>query len=90
MFSYGQLPYGPISNEEITEKVLSGYRLPAPDNCPQEVEKLIINCCKETPEHRPTFAQIYDSIVNILKSYTGDGNSNRKFLFYGNQNSNLW
>lgn len=69
MFSYGQLPYGVISNEEIQEKVLAGYRLPAPDNTPPEIIELMQKCWQETPEDRPQFSEIFAAIDRALIKY---------------------
>jgi hypothetical protein len=37
-----QTPYTQFSNAQTVEKVLSGYRMTPPDNCPDEISKLMI------------------------------------------------
>jgi len=70
MFSYDfrlmmfciQVPYAPMSNAEVIEKVLGGYRLPSPDNCPKEIYQCMIACWNEQVEQRPSLKQLYDEI----------------------------
>ena len=51
-----------MSNAEVIEKVLGGYRLPSPDNCPNEIYQCMIACWNEQAEQRPSFKQLYDEI----------------------------
>ena len=57
-----QIPYTGMSNAEVIEKVLGGYRLPSPDNCPKEIYQCMISCWNEQAEQRPSFKQLYDEI----------------------------
>jgi len=65
MFSYGMIPYTGMSNAEVIEKVITGYRLNSPENCPDQIYKLMFTCWNAQPERRPTFKQLYDGIKNI-------------------------
>ncbi len=42
----------------MIEKVTSGYRLPAPPNCPKEVYNVMLFCWESDPEKRISFAQL--------------------------------
>ncbi|XP_062996276.1 tyrosine-protein kinase Lck isoform X2 [Elgaria multicarinata webbii] len=44
-----------MSNPEVIQNLERGYRMPVPDNCPEELYKLMLQCWKESPEQRPTF-----------------------------------
>ncbi|KAG8143009.1 hypothetical protein E2320_000290, partial [Naja naja] len=44
-----------MSNPEVIENLERGYRMPQPDNCPEELYKLMLQCWKDKPEQRPTF-----------------------------------
>ena len=62
-----QIPYQAWSNKETAEQVQSGYRMPAPKNCPPEIYELMLGCWHTEPENRPTFKMIYERIVTIWK-----------------------
>jgi fyn-related kinase len=66
MFSYGKLPYPGLSNAEVADKVLHGYRMEAPSNCPGEVYAIMARCWDVKPELRPTFGDLLTSINEIL------------------------
>jgi serine/threonine protein kinase len=55
LFSYGRIPYPGMSNSMTVEKVLNGYRLPCPENCPIEIYNLMEQCWSEEPFDRPSF-----------------------------------
>ena len=57
-----QIPYIGMPNAEVIEKVFGGYRLPSPDNCPEEIYQCMIACWNEEAEQRPSFKQLYDEI----------------------------
>lgn len=44
-----------MTNPEVIQNLERGYRMPPPDNCPEELYKLMLQCWKESPEQRPTF-----------------------------------
>jgi serine/threonine protein kinase len=66
MFSYGKLPYPGMSNIEVANNVLRGYRMEAPLDCPTEVYEIMVSCWKAEPENRPTFGDLLNCINNIL------------------------
>ncbi|KFQ57656.1 Proto-oncogene tyrosine-protein kinase LCK, partial [Pelecanus crispus] len=53
--TYGRIPYPGMTNPEVIQNLERGYRMPQPDNCPQELYELMMQCWKERPEERPTF-----------------------------------
>ena len=62
-----QIPYKGMSNAEVIENVLGGYRLPSPDNCPEEIYQCMIACWNEQAKRRPSFKQLYDEIERIWR-----------------------
>jgi hypothetical protein len=52
---YSQIPYTQFSNSETIEKVLGGYRMTPPDNCPNEISSLMLQTWNEDPDSRPSF-----------------------------------
>ncbi|CAK1543921.1 unnamed protein product [Leptosia nina] len=65
IFSKGDTPYAGMSNSRAREKIDQGYRMPAPESCPEEVYALMLRCWEYEPEKRPHFNQIYTIIDNI-------------------------
>ncbi|XP_037975747.2 tyrosine-protein kinase Fer isoform X2 [Plutella xylostella] len=65
IFSKGDTPYAGMSNSRAREKIDTGYRMPAPENCPEEVYALMLRCWEYEPDKRPHFHQIYTIIDNI-------------------------
>ncbi|MBN3305215.1 tyrosine-protein kinase Lck [Amia ocellicauda] len=53
--TYGRIPYPGMTNPEVIQNLERGYRMPRPDNCPEELYSVMQRCWKETPEERPTF-----------------------------------
>lgn len=63
IFSYGNQPYIGMSNKEVIENVLKGYRMDIPDNCSEKIGKLMKECWNYNLEDRPNFKDI----LQILK-----------------------
>ncbi|XP_013917237.1 PREDICTED: proto-oncogene tyrosine-protein kinase LCK-like [Thamnophis sirtalis] len=55
IITYGRIPYPGMSNPEVIQNLERGYRMPQPDNCPEELYKLMLQCWRDNPEQRPTF-----------------------------------
>ena len=47
-----------MSNPEVIRALERGYRMPRPDNCPEELYNIMTRCWKNRPEERPTFEYI--------------------------------
>ncbi|NXI90216.1 LCK kinase, partial [Psophia crepitans] len=63
--TYGRIPYPGMTNPEVIQNLERGYRMPQPDNCPQELYELMMQCWKEKPEERPTF----DYMKSVLEDF---------------------
>ncbi|KFO09605.1 Proto-oncogene tyrosine-protein kinase LCK, partial [Balearica regulorum gibbericeps] len=63
--TYGRIPYPGMTNPEVIQNLERGYRMPQPDNCPQELYELMMQCWKEQPEERPTF----DYMKSVLEDF---------------------
>ncbi|XP_034269217.1 tyrosine-protein kinase Lck isoform X2 [Pantherophis guttatus] len=55
IITYGRIPYPGMSNPEVIQNLEKGYRMPHPDNCPEELYKLMLQCWRDNPKQRPTF-----------------------------------
>ncbi|CAH0582968.1 unnamed protein product [Chrysodeixis includens] len=65
IFSKGDTPYAGMSNSRAREKIDTGYRMPAPEGCVEDVYALMLRCWEYEPDKRPHFHQIYTIIDNI-------------------------
>lgn len=66
IFTGGDTPYTGMSNSRARERIDSGYRMPAPDNTPQEMHRLMLKCWSYEPEARPHFEEIYNVVEALL------------------------
>ncbi|CAK1602261.1 unnamed protein product [Parnassius mnemosyne] len=60
MFSYGKQPYGDMRGTEAIQLVESGQRLEKPENCPDEIYQVMLDCWAYSPDLRPTFSKLVD------------------------------
>uniref|UniRef100_A0A672QC16 Tyrosine-protein kinase n=1 Tax=Sinocyclocheilus grahami TaxID=75366 RepID=A0A672QC16_SINGR len=60
-FSRGVTPYTVphnMSNQHTRDEVERGYRMPAPNNCPDEIYALMCQCWQYDPRNRPSFHKL--------------------------------
>lgn len=66
IFTLGCTPYPSFSNEELLERLKSGYRMPRPALCNSAVyEQTMLACWNEDPKQRPAFG----SLASFLDQY---------------------
>ena len=53
--THGRFPYPGMTNAQVMEKIVSGYRIPRPLNCPDILHNLMQYCWKAEPMERYTF-----------------------------------
>ena len=59
-------PYRGFEESEIVEQMRQGRHLPRPAECPDAIYALITACWAARPAQRPTMAQLYLELNNIL------------------------
>ncbi|XP_076175281.1 tyrosine-protein kinase Fer isoform X2 [Ptiloglossa arizonensis] len=69
IFSKGGNPYSGMSNSQAREKIDAGYRMPAPENTPDEIYRLMLRCWEYEPEKRPHFDYIYTVLETLSQAY---------------------
>lgn len=65
IYTGGKQPYPAINNTDVVTKVINGYRLQKPTRCPDEMYGIVQRCWQSEPEHRPTFATVYRSVLEF-------------------------
>uniref|UniRef100_A0A8D8RSL3 non-specific protein-tyrosine kinase n=1 Tax=Cacopsylla melanoneura TaxID=428564 RepID=A0A8D8RSL3_9HEMI len=66
IFSRGGTPYAGLSNTKAREQIDTGYRMPPPDDTPEEMYRLMLKCWEYAPENRPHFDQIYKIVDRLI------------------------
>ena len=55
--------------EEVAQHVDRGYRMDAPDGCPDSVYSIMSECWKKDPSQRPNFTRI-ESLLQLIKLWS--------------------
>lgn len=66
-FSLGAIPYSNLSNTQTREAIEQGVRLDPPEQCPEDVYRLMQRCWEYDPRKRPSFSTIHQELVSIRK-----------------------
>ena len=54
----GAMPYAGMNNRQVLEAVEKGFRMPAPDGCPDPLYQIMLTCWKREADERPTFEHL--------------------------------
>ncbi|XP_065061006.1 ephrin type-B receptor 1-B-like isoform X3 [Rhopilema esculentum] len=65
---YGERPYWNWGNNEVLERLASGFRLPPPMSCPKVVHDLMLSCWHKDRVKRPKFKDIRGTIDKWIQS----------------------
>uniref|UniRef100_A0A8C6SFL2 Tyrosine-protein kinase n=1 Tax=Neogobius melanostomus TaxID=47308 RepID=A0A8C6SFL2_9GOBI len=55
IMTFGQTPYPGMTNYQVVHKIVEGFRMPSPANCPKVFYEIMSDCWKKEPQDRPTF-----------------------------------
>ncbi|XP_065126098.1 tyrosine kinase, non-receptor, 2b isoform X2 [Paramisgurnus dabryanus] len=67
MFTYGQEPWLGLNGSQILHKIdKEGERLPKPEDCPQDIFNVMMQCWAQKPDDRPTFLALREFLVETL------------------------
>ena len=70
IITYGSMPYPGMTSGEVLAKTERGYRMPPPPGCPGKLYDMMLNCWREYPKDRPTFAILQRELISDI--FTGD------------------
>ncbi|XP_004714049.1 ephrin type-A receptor 1 [Echinops telfairi] len=66
VLSFGDKPYGDMSNQEVMKSIEDGYRLPPPVDCPATLYELMKSCWAYDRANRPPFHQLDAHLEQLL------------------------
>ncbi|NP_001294957.1 tyrosine-protein kinase Fer isoform b [Homo sapiens] len=69
-FSLGVCPYPGMTNQQAREQVERGYRMSAPQHCPEDISKIMMKCWDYKPENRPKFSELQKELTIIKRKLT--------------------
>ena len=79
IFNYACTPYSGCTNPEVIQMIRDRQLLMIPDECPQRVYQLMLECWHENSVQRPTFTDIVSRLKNWDNYYTFHGASTREY-----------
>ncbi|XP_033048318.1 ephrin type-A receptor 1 isoform X2 [Trachypithecus francoisi] len=65
VLSFGDKPYGEMSNQEVMKSIEDGYRLPPPVDCPAPLYELMKNCWAYDRARRPHFQKLQAHLEQV-------------------------
>uniref|UniRef100_A0A672Q2Z1 Activated CDC42 kinase 1 n=1 Tax=Sinocyclocheilus grahami TaxID=75366 RepID=A0A672Q2Z1_SINGR len=67
MFTYGQEPWLGLNGSQILHKIdKEGDRLPKPEDCPQDIYNVMMQCWAQKPDDRPTFVALREFLLETM------------------------
>ncbi|XP_016390769.1 activated CDC42 kinase 1-like isoform X1 [Sinocyclocheilus rhinocerous] len=67
MFTHGQEPWVGLNGSQILHKIdREGERLIKPEDCPQDIYNVMLQCWSPKPEDRPTSVSLRDFLVETM------------------------
>lgn len=70
-----------MRNGQVISDVSTGYRLPKPEACPEELYQLMLNCWDKDPAIRMSFKQISDVIDKMVEPFQQPESIMKSYLF---------
>ncbi|KAI6240488.1 Protein kinase domain-containing protein [Aphelenchoides fujianensis] len=72
LFSFGEIPYAGLENNQVLEFLEKGQRLHKPAYCTEDLYELMGGCWKTSPVERLSFAEICLRLMRILENANSD------------------
>ncbi|XP_072041668.1 fibroblast growth factor receptor 3-like [Amphiura filiformis] len=70
IYTLGGVPYPTMDAQTVLDKLLTGYRMEKPTNCPNDVYDVMLKCWSEKPDDRPHFRELYLTFDKMLASHS--------------------
>ena len=59
LITYGCSPYHGMTNAQVLEALQTGYRMPCPVGCPEQLYEIMRECWRDDAPSRPTFESLH-------------------------------
>lgn len=69
IFTLGDLPYSEMPIGDLLMRLSEGYRMESPQECPAEIYAVMQDCWREEVDQRPTFAQLFVRIGQMMERH---------------------
>nr|XP_046176729.1 LOW QUALITY PROTEIN: activated CDC42 kinase 1-like [Oncorhynchus gorbuscha] len=67
MYTHGQEPWLGLNGSQILHKIdKEGERLPKPEDCPQDIYNVMLQCWAQKPDDRPTFVALREFLLKTM------------------------
>ncbi|XP_072022044.1 uncharacterized protein [Amphiura filiformis] len=63
----GGTPYAKIDSKDLTSMLKSGYRMPKPDKCADDMYEVMTNCWQFEADLRPSFRELHRTVSRMLE-----------------------
>lgn len=60
-----------MTNPEVIRNLDRMYRMPCPDDCPEELYEIMMSCWREKSEDRPTFEYLQHTLNDFYIATEG-------------------
>ncbi|XP_020797631.2 tyrosine-protein kinase SRK2 [Boleophthalmus pectinirostris] len=77
IMTFGQTPYPAMTNYQVVQRIVEGYRMPPPANCPKHMYGIMSDCWKKEPQDRPTFETLQWKLEDFELDTTSYDDANR-------------
>ena len=64
----GSVPYPGMKPNAVLEIIQTGYRIPVPPGCPEDIYRVMTECWREIPSTRPSFETVHLQIQRISET----------------------
>ncbi len=72
LFSRAELPYANLNIEQTINLVVSGFKLPQPEGCPDSIYEVMLKCWEPEPAARPAIQDIHLTLTQIWEKNKPD------------------
>ena len=71
LITHGHLPYPGMANTEVLKALQRGYRMPQPNDCPELLYEIMMECWRNNAASRPTFETLRWKLEDFFYTDTG-------------------
>ena len=71
LITYGRFPYPGMNNAQVLEALQTGYRMPCPMGCPEQLYEIMRECWKDDAVARPTFETLQWRLEEFFTTDSG-------------------